>query len=175
MQLTEYGISGIPVFQVSRFASYGLLDGCKVHVNIDFMPEYTDEEIKRNIELFSGMGHHSIGNVLDGMINSKLKDLILAHCRIDALSYVSDLSIEEIDKIVGHLKCVYSVITETNDFSQAQVCAGGVRLSEIDMNFQVKKIPGLYIVGELLDVDGICGGYNLHWAWLSGLIAGRDV
>lgn len=175
LQLTEYGISGIPVFQVSRFASYGLLDGCKVHVNIDFMPEYTDEEIKRNIELFSGMGHHSIGNVLDGMINSKLKDLILAHCRIDALSYVSDLSIEEIDKIVANLKCFYSVITETNDFSQAQVCAGGVRLSEIDMNFQVKKIPGLYIVGELLDVDGICGGYNLHWAWLSGLIAGRDV
>ena len=175
LQLTEYGISGIPVFQVSRFASYGLLDGCKVHVNIDFMPEYTEEEVRRNIDLFSGQCQNTIGKVLDGMINCKLKDMILAYCRIDENATVKDLSIEEMDKIVMAIKKFYSVITETNDFNQSQVCAGGVRLSEVDMNFQVKRIPGLYIVGELLDVDGICGGYNLHWAWLTGIIAGRDV
>ena len=175
LQLTEYGISGIPVFQVSRFASYGLLDGCKVHVNIDFMPEFTEEEIRRNIELFSGQCQGTIGNVLTGMINAKLKDMLLAYCRIDEKTATSDISEEDMNKLVGSLKNFYSVVTETNDFSQAQVCAGGVRLSEVDNNFQVKRIPGLYIVGELLDVDGICGGYNLHWAWLTGIIAGRDV
>ena len=175
LQLTEYGISGIPVFQVSRFASYGLLDGCKVHVNIDFMPEFTEEEIRRNIDLFGKKCQGNIGNILAGMINIKLKDMILAHCRIDENLITSELSEEDINKLIGCLKNFYTVVTETNDFSQAQVCAGGVRLSEVDMNFQVKRIPGLYIVGELLDVDGICGGYNLHWAWLSGIIAGRDV
>ena len=109
------------------------------------------------------------------MINVKLKDMILAHCRIDENLMTKEISDEDINKLIGCLKSFYTVVTETNDFSQAQVCAGGVRLSEVDMNFQVKRIPGLYIVGELLDVDGICGGYNLHWAWLSGIIAGRDV
>ena len=175
LQLTDYGISGIPVFQVSRFASYGLLDGCKVHVNIDFTPEYTKEELRLNIDRFSKMSDETIGNILDGMINQKLKDMLLMNCRIDADIKASDLSEEELEKIVTSLKSFYSVVTETNDFSQAQVCAGGVRLSEVNGNFEVIKLPGLYIVGELLDVDGICGGYNLHWAWLTGIIAGRDV
>ena len=175
LQLTDYGISGIPVFQVSRFASYGLLDGCKVHVNIDFTPEYTKEELRLNIYKFSKMFDETIGNILDGMINQKLKDMLLMNCRIDANIKASDLSEEELEKIITCLKSFYSVVTETNDFSQAQVCAGGVRLSEVNDRFEVIKIPGLYIVGELLDVDGICGGYNLHWAWLTGIIAGRDV
>ena len=175
LQLTEYGISGIPVFQVSRFASYGLLDGCKVHVNIDFAPEYTKEELKDNIYKFCKISDDTIGNILDGMINCKLKDMVLAYCRIEGNVKASDLSFDEIEKIVACIKNYYSVVIETNDFSQAQVCAGGVRLSEVNGNFEVIKLPGLYIVGELLDVDGICGGYNLHWAWLTGIIAGRDV
>ena len=175
LQLTEYGISGIPVFQVSRFASYGLLDGCKVHVNIDFAPEYTKEELKDNIYKFSKISDDTIGNILDGMINCKLKDMVLAYCRIEGNVKASDLNFDEIEKIVACIKNYYSVVIETNDFSQAQVCAGGVRLSEVNGNFEVIKLPGLYIVGELLDVDGICGGYNLHWAWLTGIIAGRDV
>ena len=87
----------------------------------------------------------------------------------------SDLDDDELEKKVTSIKTFYSVVIETNDFTQAQVCAGGVRLSEVNENFEVIKVPGLYIVGELLDVDGICGGYNLHWAWLTGIIAGRDV
>ena len=60
-----------------------------------------------------------------------------------------------------------------NSFENAQVCAGGVPLDEVDETLQSVKVPGLYFAGELLDVDGKCGGYNLHWAWCSGTVAGK--
>jgi len=68
------------------------------------------------------------------------------------------------------------ILTKIRDFSYAQVCAGGIRTEEIDVNtLQSKLVPGLYFAGELLDVDGICGGYNLQWAWSSGFVAGNAV
>ena len=176
LQLTEYGISGIPVFQVSRFASYGLADGCKVHGNIDFMPDYTYEQVMDILEY--NMEKHknkSIYNILSGMVNNKLAGMLLAYCRISQESVCEDLEDADKKNIVQALKSFYTVVTETNDYTQAQVCAGGVRLSEVDDNFQSVKVSGLYVTGELLDIDGICGGYNLHWAWLTGIIAGENV
>ena len=61
-----------------------------------------------------------------------------------------------------------------NSFDQAQTTAGGVPLSEIKNTFESKLCPGLFFAGEILDVDGICGGYNLQWAWTSGFIAGEE-
>lgn len=176
LQITEYGISGIPVFQISRFASYGLADGCKVHVNIDFMPDYSKDDIKDILKGYMDRNKNkSVMDTFSGMLNSKLVKMLLKYCRIDEEKQIFMLTDEEILDMIQAIKSFYSVVTMTNDFSQSQVCAGGVRLSEVDENFQSLKIPGLYITGELLDVDGICGGYNLHWAWLTGIIAGRGV
>lgn len=172
LQLTEYGISGIPVFQVSRYASYGLNDGCKVHVNIDFMPDYTEEQVE---SFFNSRKDVSIYRVLCGMLNSKLVSMLLAYLRIDEGIRVSALTNKEFVDVLKAVKSFYSVVIETNDFSQAQVCAGGIKLSEVDDTFQTVKYPDLYITGELLDVDGICGGYNLHWAWLTGIIVGTAI
>ena len=79
-----------------------------------------------------------------------------------------------IQKIAELSKCFEIEAFATNGFDQAQVSAGGVYLSEIDECFQAKKCPGMYICGELLNVDGYCGGYNLQWAWSSGCIAGKS-
>ena len=65
-------------------------------------------------------------------------------------------------------------ITGTNSFDQAQVSAGGVPFSEVNAQLASKKVPGLYLAGEILDIDGKCGGYNLHWAWASGYTAGKQ-
>lgn len=173
LQLTEYGISGIPVFQVSRYAAYGLADGCKVHAVIDFMPDYDRREILKLISYnISIKNEADIYTVLCGMINSRLAHMVLAYCRID--ENLVNCSTEQLGDIADALKSYYTVITGTNDFEQAQVCAGGVRLSEVDDSFQSVRLPGLYITGEMLDVDGACGGYNLHWAWITGMAAGRN-
>lgn len=71
-------------------------------------------------------------------------------------------------------KCWRVTIIRTNGFDAAQVCAGGLSLEEINRDFSLKKYPQIYVVGELLDVDGLCGGYNLHWAWLSGMTAAKS-
>lgn len=174
LQLTEYGISGIPVFQVSRYAAYGIADGCKVSAYIDFMPEIAADELKdilwKNISINP---EADIYTVLCGMINSKLVSKLLCDCRVEESTLANNLSDKELLAIVMMIKNHYTVIVGTNDYEQAQICAGGVKLSEIDSNFQSVKQSGLYITGELLDVDGMCGGYNLHWAWISGMTAGR--
>lgn len=176
LQLTEYGISGIPVFQVSRYASYGLTDGCKVHVNIDFMPDFTDEQLRDILtNIMSKHGDRTVYDILSGLMNNKLAGMLIAYCRIDKDKSLCNVSDAELGDIIQVIKRFYSVVIGTNDFEQSQVCAGGIRLSEIDDTFQSVKIPGLYITGEILDVDGICGGYNLHWAWLSGMIAGKNI
>ena len=72
------------------------------------------------------------------------------------------------------LKSLRITIKGTNDFEQAQICAGGVRTEEVDpKTMESHYVSGLYFAGELLDVDGICGGYNLQWAWSSGFVAGK--
>ena len=174
LQLTDYGISGIPVFQISRYASYGIADGCKVHCIIDFMPEYDKKNIADFIETGLQMGK-TIVEVLNGILNSKLTKMILAYSRIDEKMSVDMMNKDSIVELVKIIKEYYTVIVGTNDYEQSQICAGGVKLSEIDDTFQSKNIPGLYIIGELLDIDGVCGGYNLHFAWESGIIAGRNI
>ncbi len=174
LQLTDYGISGIPVFQISRYASYGIADGCKVHCVIDFMPEYNETAIVDFIEV-GLQTRKTIGEVLNGILNSKLAKMLLTYSRKDENLTIEMMGQEDILEIVKNIKEYYTVIVGTNDYDQSQVCAGGVKLSEIDDTFQLKNIPDLYIIGELLDVDGVCGGYNLHFAWESGIVAARNI
>lgn len=176
LQLTDYGISGIPVFQISRYASYGLADGCKVHCDIDFMQEYSSDKVLEMIAYNIKLRKESdIYTVLCGMLNNRIVHMILAYCKIDESIKGCNITDIQIKDIVEAIKAFYAVIVGTNDYEQSQICAGGVKLSEVDENFESVKMPDLYITGELLDVDGMCGGYNLHWAWISGMTAGRNV
>lgn len=174
LQLTDYGISGIPVFQVSRFASVALDEGRKVEAVLDFYPEQSRQETER---FFSARklrsGEKTMDDFFTGWYNKKLAVLFLKLAGIDGRRAAKSLTAEEIKRLISLIKTFKTQITGTNPFSSAQVCCGGVDVREIDSRtMEAKKKKGLYLIGELLDVDGICGGYNLQWAWSTGAIAG---
>lgn len=175
LQLTSYGISGIPVFQVSRFASYALKDKKKVEASIDFLPEFSFSCLLEKLQNFQTMyKNRTIEETLALIFHVKLVKGILNQTGIRETTKMRELSLLDLKKLLQQFKNFRVEVTGVNDLQNAQVCAGGVDTEEITTDFMSKKIPNLYIVGEMLDVDGICGGYNLQFAWASGKIAGES-
>ena len=169
LQWTEYGISGIVVFQLSRYAAYALQQGSKVQVQIDCLPSVKKEILYTILE--KKIPEESITDALTGIIPKKMIPVILELCQIKKASARPDA--EKLQEICRTIKQLSVLVTGTRSFDQAQVCAGGVATGEIcPATMESRKKRGLYITGELLDVDGICGGYNLQWAWSTGYIAG---
>lgn len=176
LQLTNYGISGIPVFQVSRYAAKGLYEKKKVTAEIDFLPNMTDKELFLFIKERKTLhGDKKAEDFLVGMFHKKLIGVLLKEAKIPLNGSINTLSNEKLKKLLYLCKHFPVIIEGTNDFEQAQVCAGGVKTTEINpKTMESLNEPDLYIVGELLDIDGICGGYNLQWAWSTGFIAGKN-
>lgn len=174
VQLTEYGVSGIPVFQVSGAASRALAGRKKVSIKVDFMPDMTYKELF--IYLSERIGRHpekQAEDFLTGMFNYKLCSLFMELAGIPKSKITDRFDRRDVGKLTGIIKEFYAEIIKTGSFDNAQVCAGGVDGRELNDVLESKKNPGLYFVGEVVDVDGICGGYNLQWAWSSGYVAGR--
>ncbi len=174
LQLTAYGISGIPVFQVSRHAAKGIYDHRPVRAELDFLPEITEEEVTDMFRAYrkkrKGAG---IAEIFLGMFNKNLIPCLLDCAGIRSGFRAGALDEELLGRLLKTCKHLPLKIEETNGFEHAQVCAGGVELSQIDPEtMESSCCPGLYLAGELLDADGICGGYNLQWAWATGYIAG---
>ena len=168
--LTDYGLSGICIFNLSGHASRSLDLGLDVRVDINFVP-WLSENIYKFLENRDG----SIEYVLSGMLNSKLVSLILELCNINKDKSFKELNDNEKDLLVDHLLNFKVDINGVNDFDKAQVCSGGIDTKEIDKDtYESKLVKGLYFVGEILDVDAICGGYNITFATLSGIKAGSD-
>ncbi len=176
LQLTNYGISGIPVFQVSRYAAKGLYEKKKVTAEIDFLPSMTDEELSLFIKERKRLhGDKKAVDFLVGMFHKKLIGVLLKEAKIALTDSINKLSDDKIKELLYLCKHFPVFIEGTNDFEQAQVCAGGVKTTGINpKTMESLNEPDLYIIGELLDIDGICGGYNLQWAWSTGFIAGKN-
>lgn len=174
LMLTDYGISGIPVFQVSRFASVLLNENEKVTARLDFLPEMDFAECKEYIrDRIYSYPDKSIKDNFTGILNSKLLNALLKELKIDIDMITSNLSEKQIIDIANDFKNFSVDITGTNSFDNAQVCCGGVSLDELTKHTLESKLhKGLFFAGEILDVDGICGGYNLQWAWSSGYVSG---
>lgn len=177
IQMTEYGISGIPVFQVSRFASVALSEKKKVTAILDFLPDIPMDEVRKGLEhLCDRLGvQKNWYHILAGICNYKISAMICKKLRLpeDPVLRLSDQTRKkQAEAVSRQLKQTELSITGTRHMEQAQVTCGGVPLAEIGTDMQSKKIPGAYFAGELLNVDGICGGYNLQWAWTSGYLAG---
>ncbi|MCD8370573.1 MAG: NAD(P)/FAD-dependent oxidoreductase, partial [Clostridiales bacterium] len=175
LQLTDYGISGIPVFQVSRFASVALDRGQDVLAQLDFLPSKSMEDTTRFLHARrSRFGYRKSADYLTGIVNKKLAGVLLKCAGIGEETMVRDITNEQLGRLSRLLKCFEAKVTATNSFEQAQVCCGGVDTGQIRPNsMESRLVGGLYFTGEILDVDGICGGYNLQWAWSTGAIAGR--
>ncbi len=174
LQLTSYGISGIPVFQLSRFATVGLGEGKKVTASIDFLPDFSMDELLDFVMVLKKQNFYkTMGTFLNGLLDNKLVGELLKRVAIDKNKKVEDVTEEQLFRFCHCIKEFSCAIIDSNGFDNAQVTAGGVSLLEIVPNtMESKKTKGLYLTGELLDVDGICGGYNLQWAWATGYLAG---
>ena len=176
LQLTNYGVSGIPVFQISRYASEALYKKKKPFVVLDFMPDMTKEELEDFLAMrIEKNPKKTAEELLVGIFNKKLIPVFLKKASISLKTYAYKLNSKEFISLINVLKSFELEIIKTNPFEQAQICAGGVRTEELYIpSMESKYVPGLYITGELLDVDGICGGYNLQWAWATGYLAGSN-
>lgn len=177
LQITDYGISGICAMQLSGKISRGLDNGRKEKVIINFFPVFSDSNNllvwlnERNTQL----KNRDIKELLDGFLNYKITNLLLKMSNIKKTKW-EDLEQQEKLKLVSNITSFNLPIIGTNSFDKSQVVTGGVSLTNVNpetMESLIKK--NIYIIGEILDVDGDCGGYNLGFAWISGLIAGDNL
>ncbi len=175
IQFTDYGISGIPTFCLSRMATKALLDGSSVFAHIDFLPEISFEElIDKDSERRKLLGKASLYEYTEGMLNRKLMDMLIKKAGLNKYMKVGKVSVSSLEKLYSLIKDLKVHIVGDTGFLKAQVCAGGVDLSELDDNLMSKLCENVYFAGEIIDVDGICGGFNLHWAFMTGFIAGKS-
>lgn len=175
LQLTDYGISGIPVFQISRYATRALKQKKTVYALIDFMPDRSFESVNDLLKLrFYTQSHgKDAAQAMIGLCNKKLAEVLLKEAGIDLHIPAKKISGKQLTRLVKLLKELRVDITGSKDIAQAQVCAGGVDTREIEAASMMSKlVPGLFFAGEVVDIDGTCGGYNLQWAWSSGYVAG---
>lgn len=175
LQLTDYGISGIPVFQLSRFAAYGIYEKKKVYAVVDFLPEYDmDSLLTFAKEKWNSFRKDStLEEYMQGFLNKKLNLFFIKHRGFKAETPIKNIKFSDIQNLLTSMKDWRVSVTATNPFENAQVCAGGVSMDDVTLQLESKIVSGLYFTGELLDVDARCGGYNLQWAWTSGYLAGK--
>lgn len=177
IQFTESGLSGICIFNLSGRATRFLKEGKKCKIRLDLFPDVSDEEFHGIMQdRFERSANKTNEEFLNGMINKKMIPLIMKNCGIkkmaDSAAKISGNQLAEIEK---HLKYWDVNINGSKLWSEAQTTSGGVVLSQVNpKTMESRLIKGLYFTGETLDVDGKCGGYNLQWAWSSGVIAGRS-
>lgn len=173
---TENGISGIAAMELASAAEKILRTGDNPTLYIDLLPEFSEESLKDYlIKVIAVKRDQPLENLLSGILPKQLGVLILKNCNI----YYGGAVIEEfsdnmLNAVVDEIKNLSFEITGTKGFANAQVTSGGIKTNEIDSNTMKSKIcDNLYFCGEIIDIDGRCGGYNLQWAFASGLSAGE--
>ena len=180
IQLTDYGVSGICVYQLSSLVARGLYNSYKEEIEINFLSSLNINNEVEFVSFFDKRNKNvvgrSISQLLDGILNYKLINMILKNVWISRDDIWDNIDIVKKRELGRYFTKLRLSVVGTNSFDSAQVCSGGVRLSEINpLTMESLKENGLYIIGELVDVDGECGGFNLGFAWISGYLAGRSV
>ncbi len=173
VQLTQYGVSGIPAFQVSRQAAPALEQGRRVTVLLNFLPQWDREEAAAYLDRRAeGMRACTLEEYFSGLLNKKLSSAIIRRVGLKAAAPAAEWSRYR-QQLFRQITAFTVHITGTRGFSAAQVCSGGVDLGQVNCPSMESRLhAGLYFAGEILDADGLCGGYNLHWAWATGYLAG---
>ncbi len=174
IQLTNYGISGICVFNLSGDVALSIRNNQETLIKINFVPWFKKDK-KEFINYLNNLEktlNYNLKEILNGFLNYKLTNLILKLANIKEEKW----SMVKQDKVLDLLFAFPFKVLGTNDFKNAQVSRGGIPLKEINTKTMESKIvKNLYLTGEILDVDGICGGYNLGFAWMSGIVASKDI
>lgn len=173
---TNYGISGPPILQLSRTALEYLNNNKAIELKVSIIDRKTEKELfDYLIYRFGFMAKKTIEKGLIGLINKRLILPILKEVNIDKNKQIAYLSNEEVRRLANILTDWRFNISGSKSFKDAQVTAGGINTDEIDSStMESKLVEGLYFAGEIVDIDGDCGGFNLQWAWSSGYIAGEN-
>ena len=169
LQLTEHGISGPVVFEISR-------DVCaasgKWTAKLDFLPNVSAETLEAELQRRRAT-NLPMEELLTGILHNRLGRVLTKAAGIKGKQYANQISNAELNEVIIAAKGLEIDLTEPLGMDSAQVTAGGVQTDGFDPDtMQSKLVPGLYACGEVLDIDGDCGGYNLQWAWSSGRLAG---
>lgn len=177
IQFTDYGLSGICIYNLSIPVNKLLNNQKQVNIKINFLNEFniktTQDFIKMIDAKHKSIKNRTITEILEGYLNYKIVNTILKLSKIENNSSWDEINKEKKEILAKNLISLNVNITGTKDFENAQVCVGGISLKDIDINtFESKFVKNLYFTGEVLDVCGDCGGYNLGFAFLSGMIAG---
>ncbi|NDL68152.1 NAD(P)/FAD-dependent oxidoreductase [Anaerotalea alkaliphila] len=172
---TDYGISGPPVLQLGRIVAERQRRGLSTPVRLDLCPEYGPEALDSLLaDRFSRLGYKTCGESLVGMLHQKLILPLLKSAGLDPEGKACNVDKTARERLGQVLKGLSMEAVGTMDFNHSQVTAGGVSSREVDREtLESLLVPGLHFCGEILDLDGDCGGYNLQWAWSSGAVVGR--
>ena len=169
LQFTEYGLSGPVMFEITR-------DVCQKSGNwtckLDFLPLVEEAELLTELQRRT-QRELPAEELLTGIVHNRLGKVLIKAAGVSGQTMVKELRLQQLADICAKVKAFEIPLTETLGMDSAQVTAGGVVTADFDpQTMQSKLVPGLYACGEVLDVDGDCGGYNLQWAWSSGMVAG---
>ena len=176
VQLTDYGISGICTFNLSHFVTRGLDVGRKEVIKVNFLTFIKDNYMEWFNTYSNKHNDKNIYMLLCNILNYKLVKVILKVCSIDNETYYNELDYNSRSLLIDNLTNFKFNIVSTKDFNFSQVCNGGVSLDEVNLStFESLIVDGLYITGEVLDINGNCGGYNLICAVISGILVGDDL
>lgn len=169
LQFTEYGLSGPVIFEISRDVCQG---GGSWVCRLDLLPDMPREELE-DFLLTRRKGELPASELLTGVLHNRLGRMLVQCADISANCPMGQLNHGEIARVAGLVKDFSVELTEPMGMDSAQVTAGGILTAEFDSgSLESRRVPGLYACGEVLDIDGDCGGYNLQWAWSSGRMAG---
>ncbi|MDD6021072.1 MAG: NAD(P)/FAD-dependent oxidoreductase [Acutalibacteraceae bacterium] len=175
---TDYGLSGIVSMEISAYASPYINSGGKnAAVSVDLVPSYNEQTLEACLKKQAGIfPEKAAEDILSGFLPKKIGQSVLKSLGISGAEAAGGLPEKTFGKLAAALKSFTFEISGTKDFSFAQVTAGGADTDEFDRKtMQSKKVENLFCAGEILDVDGDCGGFNLNWAWSSGRLAARSI
>ena len=173
VQFTSYGLSGICLFNLSGLINDYLSLNKDVDISLNLVPWFkgSNEEFKKYLTDLSNNLGYNLKDILEGFLNYKLVKVIF-----NLMNIKDDAKWDNVkqDEVIKYLRNFPFKVLKTKDFKEAQVVRGGIPLSEVNSKtLESKKVKNLYFTGEILDVDGICGGYNLGFAWMSALVVGE--
>lgn len=175
---TDYGLSGPAVMQISRYVSdWERRRKGNMTALLNLLPDMDEETLLESLKKRSALKQRTLGDLLTGLLQKRLGQTVMRAAGYGALSEpVSVLSLQDLKKIAAWITDWKIPVIGTQGMGGAQVTAGGIRTEEFNPEtMESRLVPGLYAVGEVLDIDGDCGGFNLQWAWASAYLAAMSI
>ncbi len=174
---TSYGVSGFAILDISQLAALNLSSYQDVKIAINFFPKINRNDLADQIQsLFKTAPNQKAVDILTGMVSNKIAPVLLDICKINLNTKASEINAKQIKAIAYQLNQWKLKVIDTQGFGHAEASGGGIRTAEVDnKTYESKLCKGLYFAGEVLDIVGNRGGFNLHFAWASGYLVGKSI